>query len=292
MEKFIISEKRRKVWDIQKELLLELDKICKKHHLKYFVDSGTLLGAVRHQGFIPWDDDIDVVMLREDYDQLIAECSDEFKGKFFLQSAYSDSGYFRGHAQLRNSETAAILEGEGEHVLFNQGIFIDIFPLDFHSKYQIIDIIYRWILNMNLKIFQIMFRNEKPQFNLKSFFRIIIKKIFLHFNYKKMYQKFEKRCKNIPFKSDILDKISFYSKIKMYDKIPLSAYRDSVLLEFDHIKVVAPKDYDVVLKKKYGEDYMIPKQVSTSHGRVYYSTDQSYRELLKNSQYKKKKFLL
>ena len=292
MKDFIVSEKRKKVWAIQKELLLELDKVCRKHHLRYFVDSGTLLGAVRHQGFIPWDDDIDVVMLREDYDQLIAECSNEFKGKFFLQSAYSDTGYFRGHAQLRNSETAAILEGEGEHVLFNQGIFIDIFPLDFHSKFQIIDVINRWILNIELRIFRIMFWKEEPRFTVEYFFKNLIKKIFLHFDYKKMYQKFERRCRNIPFKSDILDKISFYHKMYLYDWIPLSAYQDSVLLEFDHIKVVAPKDYDLVLKHKYGNDYMIPKQVSTSHGGVYYSTDKSYRKLLNNNQYKKKDFLL
>ena len=92
-------------------VISEFDRVCKKHHLKYYIDNGTLLGAVRHKGFIPWDDDINLVMLRKDYDLLISLYSNDFQGKFFLQSAYSDYGYFREHAQLRNSETTAILEG-------------------------------------------------------------------------------------------------------------------------------------------------------------------------------------
>lgn len=94
--------------------------------------------------------------------------SNDFQGKFFLQSAYSDYGYFRGHAQLRNSETIAILEGEGESVLFNQGIFIDIFPLDYSSKYQVINYCTCFILNNYLKVFRIMYSEDKSRFIVKS----------------------------------------------------------------------------------------------------------------------------
>ena len=67
---FLVTADRKKIWQVEMELLAELDGICRRHGLRYFVDYGTLLGAVRHRGFIPWDDDIDVVMMRPDYERL------------------------------------------------------------------------------------------------------------------------------------------------------------------------------------------------------------------------------
>ena len=80
-----VSPKREKVWKIELDILMELDRICRKHDLRYFLDSGTLLGAVRHKGFIPWDDDIDLTMPRKDYDRLIEIASQELKSPYYLQ---------------------------------------------------------------------------------------------------------------------------------------------------------------------------------------------------------------
>lgn len=67
---YFVSSKTKKIWNIELDMLKLLDDICKKYSLKYFVAYGTLLGAVRHKGFVPWDDDIDVFMLRDDYNKL------------------------------------------------------------------------------------------------------------------------------------------------------------------------------------------------------------------------------
>ena len=67
---YLVTEKYKKVWAVEIDLLLELDRVCRKHGLKYFLMYGTLLGAVRHGGFVPWDDDLDVIMLRGDYEKL------------------------------------------------------------------------------------------------------------------------------------------------------------------------------------------------------------------------------
>ena len=80
---YTVSSKIKEVWAVELDLLNQLDIVCKAHNLKYFAGAGTLLGAVRHKGFIPWDDDIDVYMLRSDYDKLIAlACA--FKEPYFL----------------------------------------------------------------------------------------------------------------------------------------------------------------------------------------------------------------
>ena len=96
-----ISAKMKKVWAVELDMLIEFDRVCGQLGLKYFLDSGTLLGAVSNHKFVPWDDDIDVIMLRKDYDALIRKGATCFKQPYFLQCAYTDKNDFRTHAQLR-----------------------------------------------------------------------------------------------------------------------------------------------------------------------------------------------
>ncbi|MDN5746009.1 MAG: LicD family protein, partial [Nocardioidaceae bacterium] len=113
----------------QLELLAELDRVCAALGVEYFALYGTLLGAVRHQGFIPWDDDLDVGMLREDYDQLVARVDGELGERFFLQTVDSDPHYGCMFAKLRRNDTRCvdrISYGSAQH----SGVFLDIFPLD------------------------------------------------------------------------------------------------------------------------------------------------------------------
>lgn len=129
---FYVDESRKKVWAICLDLLREFDSICRKHNLRYFLSFGSLLGAIRHNGFIPWDDDMDVCMLREDYEKLLT-LKDEFSGPYFLQQPCCDNGYYFSFAKLRNSNTSGIVTAF-VHSNFNQGLFLDIFPLDSHRK--------------------------------------------------------------------------------------------------------------------------------------------------------------
>ena len=100
-----VDEKTKRIWAVQLEMLDEVERICKKYGLKYFADSGTLIGAVRHQGYIPWDDDIDLAMLREDYETFLKVAPGELKEHLVLQTPYREKNYLRAHAQLRNSRT-------------------------------------------------------------------------------------------------------------------------------------------------------------------------------------------
>lgn len=125
---FYVDTRRKQVWAVELDLLLEFDRVCRKHNLRYFLAYGTLLGAVRHKGYIPWDDDTDVLMPREDYEKLWTFASD-FKDPYFFQTPYSDPSYLYAHARLRNSRTTMI-QRPFCYNDYNMGMFLDILPLD------------------------------------------------------------------------------------------------------------------------------------------------------------------
>ncbi len=126
---FYVNEKMKLVWKTELELLKKFISVCEKYNLKYYMAGGSLLGAIRHSGFIPWDDDIDIDMPRDDYNKLLEIAKYEFTDPIFFQTTYTEQNYVRPHAQIRNSNTTAIVSHE-KGLYFNQGIFIDIFPLD------------------------------------------------------------------------------------------------------------------------------------------------------------------
>lgn len=128
--KYILSKTTlRKLQLTQLEILKETTRICKKLNIKYFLTDGTLLGAVRHQGFIPWDDDLDIAIFRKDYDRFIKLAQNELSDKFFLQTWETDSHYPFPYAKILKNYTICkeiITQGTNIH----EGIFIDIFPID------------------------------------------------------------------------------------------------------------------------------------------------------------------
>lgn len=111
------------------EMALEFKRICEKHNLQYYLIGGTLLGAVRHQGFIPWDDDFDVGMPRPDYDKFIDICSSELDSRFYLHCIENDSKYWQRFAKIRKNGTE-FNERSISKIDTHKGIFIDIFPID------------------------------------------------------------------------------------------------------------------------------------------------------------------
>lgn len=125
---FLVTTERKKVFVVLLDMLLKFDAVCRKHHFQYFLSSGSLLGAVRHFGFIPWDDDVDVCMPRKDYNTLMG-LSREFDDPYFLQTPYTDPNCFWSSMRIRNSRTTQIIQ-TFMYQGFNQGISITVFPLD------------------------------------------------------------------------------------------------------------------------------------------------------------------
>ena len=124
-----MSDLMKKVHKVQLEMALEVKRICQNNNIKYFIIAGTLLGSVRHGGFIPWDDDLDIGMLREDYDRFIKIAQKEIGEEYFLQTWDTDSGFALPIAKIRKNGTKFIEQNSSKSELHN-GIYIDIFPFD------------------------------------------------------------------------------------------------------------------------------------------------------------------
>ena len=135
---FKISSMMKRAWAAEMEVLCVIDQICKKHNISYFADGGTLIGAVRHKGFIPWDDDIDIALKREDYLKFVNICETELPEGFVLAGMYSkekrlQNACFASHVRVIADETKWKF---GEYMKYFHGfpyqrIGIDIFPLDY-----------------------------------------------------------------------------------------------------------------------------------------------------------------
>ena len=132
----------RKAQLVMLEMLVEFDAICKKHSLQYWLDAGTLLGAVRHQGFIPWDDDIDLSMPLEDYNKFQEIAQSELSENIFFQTTQTDSSFKADYIKLRSNKVNIIeFHEKDKEVEYHQGVFVDIFPMltlpssDFHQAF-------------------------------------------------------------------------------------------------------------------------------------------------------------
>lgn len=283
---YLVKSAMKRVWATELDLLSQLNTICTKHGLRYFATGGTLLGAVRHGGFIPWDDDLDIAMPRADYDQLCSVASDELHYPYFFQTTKTDEGYFRGHAQLRNSATTGILKSELPRKLpFNQGIFIDIIPLDYISD----DIeqrrrqeaqakrIRRRAIGLQRHTLCYKNVNHEIKKTISHPFWILLGKVT---SYKKDFEKLEAVCKSYSNKhTSTLSFVSFQPGVSRWycseDECQSLAF-----LDFEFTTIPVPTHYDAILKRMYG-DYMNPIKGGMLHGETILDASLSYSEWMK-----------
>ena len=114
---------------LELDLLIEFDRVCRRHGIKYCITCGTLLGAVRHKGYIPWDDDADIAMLREEYEKFRAVADEMDASVCYFQDHYNDPEYLWQYGKLRRTGTSFVRVGQ-EHMKGKTGVFVDIFVLD------------------------------------------------------------------------------------------------------------------------------------------------------------------
>lgn len=246
-------------------LLIKFDEVCNKYNLRYIIDSGTLLGAIRHKGFIPWDDDIDISMPREDYEKLqeLFAQDESIFGDYKLASIYNKYNVYKPYLNLLDSSTIAFSSARKRKYFYP--IWIDIFPEDGYQTVEEAFAVGRQIRKyMAIGRFPLskplLARNEKT-FILKI--KRVLSNIYnnivhnIHCS-KRALRKADKLAKS----QKPNDTVMFYfGKDNMsLDLAYMSYYNDTVLADFEGHKFRIPKEYDKKLKQLYGDYMKLPPE--------------------------------
>lgn len=246
----------QKLQKIELKILADVDKICDENNLTYYIIGGTLLGAVRHGGFIPWDDDIDIVMYREDYNKLIEILQKAHKDKYFIQTFDTDPYYTRYVAKVRLKGTVLIEKSQSKSKS-KGGVYIDIFPLDNVRHRDSIDLRLRGMMVRCLFAYKtIRYHSESSTSKIKLFLSKFLRIITYLLPRKFANRLFDYVCskdngKNCKYTTNFASHYKW--KKQMFGN---EVYGDGCRLNFEGYSFNAPKDYNKVLEQIFGKDYM------------------------------------
>lgn len=250
-------ENVKKLQSCEMEILDEVARICEKHHLSYFIVGGNLIGAIRHKGFIPWDDDMDIAMMREDYDKFLEIASKEINDKFVVDYIENNPYYYLPFAKVRIKDSLYEEPVQKNYKGF-KGIWIDIFPLDNANKENSLLIKIQGSLKEGIHFVNAVKANVSSE--KYPVFKKIIKFIFKPFSIKKLtyiQMKIMKWNKN----SNAPYCISFGSRYnKKKETVLKTVFLPTVKLEYEGRNYEAPREHDFYLKRIYGDYMKIPPE--------------------------------
>ena len=264
----------RRLQLVELELIKEVDRVCRKHDIKYSLFCGTLLGAVRHKGYIPWDDDADIAMLREEYNKF-REVADELNPDIcFFQDHKTDPKYLWGYGKIRKTGTTHMRTGQ-DAIGCKNGVYIDIFPLDDVPKsvigqiFQDIDLYFKR-KTLWSKVAKDTYTNPIKRFNYKCLSRIPVDKVYEKTEKyrRRSSNKTDNRVRNLLFPS--FGKLYVKNPLKERFSMPKRWFLELEEYDFEGYKFYGTKYADGFLKYMY-DDYMTPPPPEKRVPKVSYS---------------------
>lgn len=281
---FFIDEHTKRIWAVQIDLLSKIIDVSKSNNIKFTVCFGTLLGVIRHRGYIPWDWDIDVYLVRDEYEKLIKILSEDVETPYFLQNAHTDKRFFSTHSVFRNSESTCIVPWRKSRD-YNSGIGIDIFPLDGFTddkrkrKKQLRSIRFKSILLRS-------YYSEKGDLKgLREVLNQLLKMVLPRFvPYENLLNSFEKEAKRYNIDST---KVTWFNNFPMHELERYSIEKKDLLsikwMPFEFIEVPVPENYETMLKKLYGNYMELPsmEEINKQKSTLIMDADIPYIEYFK-----------
>lgn len=255
--KEICGEEFRRLQLIELDMAVEFDRVCRKNNIKYAIYGGTMLGAVRHKGFIPWDDDMDVAMLREDYEKFRIVADQLNPDICFFQDRETDSEYLWGYAKLRRTGTTFVRAGQ-EHIKCHTGVCIDIFPMDDVPRTLMGQILQNFYCFCLRKILW----SRVGKYSEKRFWKRCWFGMLSHIKSESVF----KRCRKMERKSSndsengircllfpIVEKQYVIRPLHMRYGMPKKWFCELAEYDFEGYSLLGTKDYDAVLTFCYGD---------------------------------------
>ena len=306
---FLVTSQRKKLWNAQIGLIKEFDRICKKYKLKWLAHSGTLLGAVRHGGFIPWDDDVDLGMLRPDFEKFKEVAPLELKSKFFLDlpenhaiEGEPNEGNFpviprelaekiraKGWTwpivvdffKLRDSSTSQIQWPERRNV--NQGIWIDIFPFDpvppFDDEQRYVEYEIKKLLLLTASFPDVVRKALDNNEQLPVSADILNNLLKLPFRRRVLtyIEYLKKTC----FETPRVGRLKTQFLLHKFGFRDVSSFTNTIETPFEETTMTIPRDYEVIMPKLYGEDWreLIFKKSHVSSVTVDMSSEEFFKRV-------------
>lgn len=259
------------------DILEVIKQICKKHGLRYFAAYGTLLGAIRHKGFIPWDDDMDLWMPREDFDRFQEVAARELPKRYFLQTPVTDPAYVLDVIKVRDSLSTATEQWRLDRKLrMNMGLWVSIFPLDgrydsdFNAESPIAG---KWLLT---KIQDFAFRHDNK--SIKYWLAHVLARILVFFIGVKRLNRWKNRINyNRPFRGSehcaSLYCLRGYTELNVRTAI----FNKAMEVPFEYTTICVPEEYEEVLFNLYGDWHKLVKG-SADHAYADLELDVPYKE--------------
>jgi len=287
---FLVPELMKRAWAAEIEILEIVDHICKKYNLQYFADYGTLLGAVRHQGFIPWDDDIDITLKRNDYNILISVLPTELPEGFFADGLHTPDTARRLHTNIAHTSVKTdpaywSLPNyiKRFHGFPFRGTSIDIFPLDYIPRDPDTLALEKLLLQRILLLLHDF--DTLPEDTIEARLAEVesLAAVKLPRNETTKWSLFHVlEAVSSMFDESECDELDFCFRIPYEDKKALKKewYDEIIYLPFEGFQIAAPKHYHEILTAYYG-DYQAPVKFTQAHDYPFYKKgEQELTEIL------------
>ena len=236
-------------------ILKYIDSICKENNIKYYIGYGTLIGAIRHKGFIPWDDDIDITMYREDYEKFKLIMLSDNHEKYSVLCEENSDWYFQNFLVITDNTT--LIEDNIKYKPINTSIFVDVFPID---RFDDLKYVRKAHLLVTLK-YLCYIKKQYIKYNdskFKDFCRLLVWYLLRLVN-PRFFTKRINRLREKYYKKDgKYEGLVGMSKDGLKEIFKSGTLEDIIYLDFEGMKVPAPKNYDIILKQFYGNYMEIP----------------------------------
>ena len=267
----------RKLQLTQLEILKEIDAFCRKNNIKYSLYAGSLLGAVRHKGFIPWDDDLDICMERKEYDKFIRMWLENKPDGYILQNKEIEANFSQSFTKIRKDHTTFLQKGETPG-LYHTGIFVDVFPIDRMPNGRIAKAVF-WLRCMIYQLYTREFIPPKASTFTKIIAGILLKTTTSEHR-KEIRNKLLKKIRkyDINYK---LNPIAIETVASMHSYCPVNMLDSFTFLKFEDDEFMCFEAWDEYLKCKYGDYRKLPPkgEQNWKHCPVILDFEHNYEEI-------------